>query len=105
MKIANILQVDKKEFEEVINNKIEDILNLDILKEYKKMNFLDYDKDVVNKEWEELKKKEKMYIIGQFEILKQIIDMFNITINKNGYNLMKYILNQKNKYLNDIPSN
>jgi len=51
-----------------------------------------YDKKIINQQIKELDKKSFIEIKAFAEIIETIIHSLNVTINKNAYNLVKYLI-------------
>jgi len=85
-----ITQLNKKELSLYINNKIINLMNKEIFKCDLISDFRYYDKNELNDYFKCLKKKEKLFVLGQTKVIEDFVHIFDVEINTKAYNFLRF---------------
>lgn len=89
----NILMFDKEVIRDMLNDRMLEIANLVAESGYDHFeDWTDYDKDVFNTYAEDLKKKERRYLKGRAEELRNTIALFDIRVENIGHKMLSHIV-------------
>ena len=92
MRTTQVIQIEKTELVESLNQKILDIaeeISLLYSKDNDTLNI--YDKESFNSAFDSLKKRERAFFVGKASMLMEMIEEFNVYIDKRAFQFISHL--------------